>query len=156
MKMVSSVLSLYGNVAIPKAFCRKCNTNAFVIDGEFACCGSSTTDTPKQIKREIEPEQRRRRPSVSRRKQILEEQDNRCIYCEQRFGSVRFRGSKMIHLKIHWDHSFPFAATQNNSDGNFVAACHVCNAIKHSSIYRDLADARIHLADARKQKGYDF
>ena len=96
----------------------------------------------------------RRGPSTATRKRLLREQDYRCLYCERKFGSTLWKGNREIHLCITWDHSVPLAYSHSNQQANFVAACHICNAIKGSRIFSSIEEIRIHVAQRRKEKGY--
>lgn len=149
-------VSLYGNVAIQRAYCYACGGTAFVIDGYLQCCGRWWKHEPDRIKREVEPEYKRRGPGLKEQRQILEAQDYRCIYCECAFHSIRFRRNRPIRLRIEWDHDIPFAYSQNNHTSNFVAACQVCNGLKSDLIFKDLDEARIRLRMRRAEKGFDF
>ena len=149
-------LALYGNVALKRAYCEVCQTNAFVIGGKLQCCDRPYDTKPEVIRRESQPAPKRRRPGLTEQRAILEAQDYSCIYCQQRFDSIRYRGKKPFKLRIHWDHSVPFAHTMNNRVENFVAACHVCNPLKSDKIFDSLDDARVYLHTARLGKGYDF
>ena len=149
-------MALYGNVAIPKGFCRKCGSTSFIRDGFFVCCGAPVKGEPGKFYRESEAPQQRKKPPKSEQERILAEQGHRCFYCEVPFDSTRFRKGKPVRIHVHWDHQLPFAYSQNNKSSNFVAACHVCNGIKSDFVFRDLQEAQVYLAGKRKQKGYDF
>jgi 5-methylcytosine-specific restriction endonuclease McrA len=150
------IISLYGNVALVRGRCPDCRNVAIIRDGKFLCCDRVVNPKPTSVKREVEPEQRRRRPGVAEREEILASQDYRCIYCEKAFGSMIYRNDKPLILKVHWDHDIPYAYSQNNHAWNFVAACQVCNLLKSDFIFRDLEDAQLFLRMKRQEKGYDF
>jgi 5-methylcytosine-specific restriction endonuclease McrA len=147
-------IGVYGNTKILKGFCTDCEAYAFVIDGALQCCDSPFTDTPTHYKREIEAVDKRKRPSLAYQEARLIAQDYRCFYCERAFHSVVLRYSRPIPLKIHWDHFVPYAYSRDNSAVNFVAACHVCNAIKSDICFETLAEARIFIESRRQAKGY--
>jgi hypothetical protein len=84
----------------------------------------------------------------------MEEQKFCCFYCDRRFGATVFRAGKPIALRINWDHVNPYAYSLNNHDQNFVAACHVCNGIKSSLIFRSTDEAKTHIAGRWQDKGY--
>lgn len=153
----NDILAVYGNTPLPKAYCPSCKTMSFVSDGNFVCCGREAVGfKPKKFKRESEPIQARKRPSVSKREEMLEKQEHCCFYCGVPFGSVQYRKDKMVTIRINWDHSLPYSYSQNNHADNFVAACHVCNGIKSDKIFQDVDEARLFLAQRRKEKGYSF
>jgi 5-methylcytosine-specific restriction endonuclease McrA len=152
----SAVLSLYGNAAIPKGYCPSCQMWAFIIDGKLRCCGKPYSAPPTKIKREIEPEFRRRRPGIAAQRAILDEQGHVCLYCGQMFGIMKHRRDKTVKLRLVWDHLHPYVSTADNHSGNFVAACQICNGIKSDHIYHTLDEARLHIQLRREEKGYDF
>lgn len=149
-------MSLFGNVSLQRAFCKTCKDYSFIREGKFLCCGARFGDTPKSFVRVSEPAAKRKTPTTNEKRRILSEQDGRCFYCGVRLGSIRTRNGKSFMVKIHWDHKMPFAYSQNNHAGNFVAACHVCNGIKSSHIFSTVKEAQIELSSRRREKGYDF
>ena len=154
--MRETVLSIYGNTAIKRGFCVDCDTYAFVLDDKLQCCDKPFKGEASKVKREVEPEYRRRVPRKAEQASILAEQDYRCIYCERAFGSQGIRRNKPVTLMVHWDHSIPYTYSANNKACNFVAACHVCNGLKSDLIFRDIDDARLYLKTRRNEKGYDW
>lgn len=156
MSKKNPVIALYGNVAMPRAYCDRCQGTAWVMNGKLACCDNPITVAPTEFIREISPESIRRRPGDVAKRKILAEQDGRCFYCYVQFGSIRLRNGKPFQIRLHWDHELPYAYSQNNKEANFVAACHVCNGIKSAKIFQTEDDARVYLASARKRKGYDW
>lgn len=145
---------LYGQVAIDKQYCWMCRRHAFVIDGLIQCCDRPVSGMPQSVKREICPEFERRLPSLVARRECLERQNNRCLYCEREFGTVVFRGLRKRVLKINWDHVVPWAYSQDNRDANFVAACCVCNGLKSSTLYPSLESAQVDLRHKWTEAGY--
>jgi 5-methylcytosine-specific restriction endonuclease McrA len=152
----SSNLTWYGNVSIQKGWCSKCQYLAFVIDNKLQCCDAPYKQPIKSVKRETSPEYKRKQISKGEKKKILNDQNYRCFYCEQEFGSIKKRRDREFVLRIHFDHIVPFAYSQNNHVYNFVAACNVCNLIKSSSIYESLDDAKLKIQNIRQNKGYNF
>jgi len=97
----------------------------------------------------------RRKPTAERRRLILAEQDNKCLYCDFEFGQVVYRrGFRPYHVLLAWDHFRPYVLTQRSSNAEFVAACRICNGIKTCTIYSDIASAREDIQAKRKAKGY--
>lgn len=148
-------INLYGNVKILQAHCESCNSTSFILDKKFACC-----DTPIELpiaelrkKRISEPPDRRLRPSTSRQKEILEEQDHRCYYCDQRFGEIVRHHDVSKPLRCEWDHVIPWALSQNNADENFVAACHFCNKWKSNLVFTSRENAQVYLIEKWKEHG---
>lgn|ERR1700694_1437086 len=109
--------------------------------------------------------ERRRRPPAQLRRQVLSTQGNRCLYCDNSFGTVvRRRGRPEVRLRLAWDHYVPYAYLRRNPTGNWVAACHVCNTLKRALLITlpldsidaplTLQQARDYLRHAWERKGY--
>jgi len=150
----ASYIGLYGNINLTKEWCNKCDSYSFVISGKLVCCGAHQTQLPQLYKRESIPEQRRKTISAKEKKIQLEKQDYRCFYCGKNLGSLVFRKSKPVKLKTEWDHMIPYSLTQNNEPTNFVAACHICNRLKSSSVFQTVDEAKIYLLSRWEEKGY--
>jgi 5-methylcytosine-specific restriction endonuclease McrA len=129
---------------------------SFVRDSKFVCCGSECNEQPTEEFRITEGDAKRKYLSTINRKLILKSQDYRCIYCEKAFGSIVERKGEKIILQVAFDHAIPFAYSRSSREESFVAACHICNAIKHSFIFRSIEDAQLALKLRREQKGYNF
>lgn len=155
-KAPKSHMALYGNVAIPRAYCNSCKSMAMIISGEFGCCGKKLEDEiSREAKRMSHPPGWREKPSRAEQARILSEQSNVCLYCEMRFGrSVWSAAGKEIVLRVEWDHLIPFSYAQNNKVGNFCAACHICNRLKGALMFQTLEEARIHVTQKWEEKGY--
>jgi len=153
---VQTYVALYGNVAIPKAYCDRCRRAAWVLHGRLACCGWPILIAPDRFKRESEPVQKRKLPPRADRELQLARQGHRCFYCDRSFGTYVFRGASVrpIRLRPEWDHMVPFAYSQNNQMVNFVAACHVCNRLKSDHCFQTIDDAKLYLLRAWETKGY--
>lgn len=142
-----SMMALYGNVRLERARCPDCGRWAFVRNGSTACCGVDVASQPTRYKRISQPEQRRRRPPLAVMRKCLEDQGDRCFYCDRRFGSAYVRGSRIHFRTVHWDHLVPYSLSQDNRSSNFVAACNVCNLAKQDRCYASLEQARIDLCE---------
>lgn len=151
-----SVVSLYGNVALRREYCRACGGMAIVQDGKLACCDAVVETVAETVKRETIAPQERYGPGFADATTILEVQGGCCAYCDQRFGSVQFRGVREFQLRLCWDHWIPWSYGQNNQAANFVAACHVCNALKSSMLFASMDEARTTLASMRAARGYQW
>jgi 5-methylcytosine-specific restriction endonuclease McrA len=138
-------VGLYGNVLITKSWCESCNCYAFVIGGKLQCCDSKRSAIPQLLKRETMPEQIRKRPSLPMRKHIMELQNYSCFYCLREFGTKIVFKSKVVTLRLHWDHVAPWSYLQNNQTENFVASCHLCNLWKSSTVFQTIDEAQIFL-----------
>ena len=113
--------------------------------GRSACCEVPVND-PGHYKRESQPEQRRRLPSSADREACLESQGHRCLYCDHRFGHAVLDGTRLIQLRIEWDHFVPYSFNQDNHGRNFVASCQVCNRIKRDRIFGTVEEVRAFVA----------
>lgn len=154
-----TIIALYGNVSIPKAYCDACQREAFLIHGRFACCDKLirlADAAPTRFVRMSSPELRRKQPTAKERKRILYEQDGRCFYCGALFWSEGIRYGTQVRIQMVWDHQMPFSYSQDNRSTNFVAACHVCNTLKSAKVFQTVDDAKVYLHLARRQKGYDW
>jgi 5-methylcytosine-specific restriction endonuclease McrA len=154
---MKSEIAIFGNTQMQRVWCSDCGALTFIRNGHTVCCGHPLeTPDPKRYIRECEPYQVRKLPSKQERDETLLRQDGRCFYCDQPLGSTQWRETRRITLRTHWDHLIPYAYSQDNHAINFVAACHVCNGIKSSHVFRTVEDARVFIADRRKLKGYSF
>jgi hypothetical protein len=138
-------VALYGNVSMARSFCSRCKTFAFVLDGRIQCCNAEVEFVASGIQRMSEPEKKRRPPSVSNRREILQAQDNRCLYCEQCFGSTVQIGRRIVVLVLRWDHLDPYCYSFNNHSENFAAACQFCNAWKSGFSFHSLEEIRVYV-----------
>jgi 5-methylcytosine-specific restriction endonuclease McrA len=147
-------IALYGRIAIERQYCFNCRQFAFIIDGHMACCRKVVEGDATRLRRMVQAEQKRRRPSPYQRKQQIEKQEGKCLYCELDLDGYVFRNGRASRITIHWDHVVPYSYSQDNGASNFVAACHVCNGIKHDLIFQTLEEARAYVHLKRKEKGY--
>lgn len=149
----------YGSVGLTRTICPNCKSWCIVQHGKTPCCKVQIQfddEKPVQVRTSIPP-QKRKYISQYRKGKILREQGYKCIYCLQEIGSTQTRnGFEEIMLSAEFDHLVPFSYSQDNSTGNIVGACQICNGLKYNFHYKDLEQAREHLRDSRKDKGYDF
>lgn len=80
---VKNIFSIYGSIGIMKQYCEDCKRYGFVIDGRLQCCEKKAEPIADNfgIRREIEPDGKRRKPSKSKQQAILEKQDYKCTEC---------------------------------------------------------------------------
>jgi len=159
LKANTIIKSLYGSVAILKGYCPKCRHYSFVIDGLLKCCNTPFDETliqKERIKREIEGESERSRIPEKVKKQILERQGNRCIYCDCALDDYVWNSkrTKYEKIKIHFDHFVAWDYSRDNKEYNIYASCHICNLIKSDKYFYDLTSAREYILSERKKKGY--
>lgn len=87
-------------------------------------------------------------------KRVLE-QDERCIYCDRRFGSLVLIDGQIKTLKAQPDHFQPVADRRNDSSSNIHAADQVCNErIKGSRKFATLEEARNVIQAAWAERGW--
>lgn len=140
--------AVYGNLKLLRVWCDDCESYCLVIRGVLLCCDrayiSPSGDRP--TKRMTEPyEAQRKNPGKRSQDLMLQAQDYRCFWCDQRFGDfVRLKGRDR-QLKVHWDHKVPFAYSADNSERNFVASCHVCNIWKRAMMFNTIEECRLYL-----------
>ena len=132
----------YGNVILKREYCKKCKQYAFIEDGEYVCCGNPMKKETKEKVSMSQPCQKRQHIRKRDKREILEKQGNKCIYCEYEFGSVVMRGVRTFILHPHFDHFIPFAYNQNNKVNNMYAACQICNSFKSNIMLSNIANAR--------------
>lgn len=138
-----SHIAVYGSVPMLRDHCPKCQSQAFILDGQFACCGREATDTvPHRVVGVVAPGGRRKLPSKPLQRTILDKQQHKCLYCDVVFGEPRWIRGKFTYAQICWDHLVPFAYLQANPHDNWGAACQTCNGLKSSTIFESLEEAR--------------
>lgn len=98
--------------------------------------------------------ERKRRPPKTVRDRIHAEQRGACLYCEIPIGAQIWRGRELVTLIANWDHFVPYAYAQR-SRGNWVLACHVCNAIKSTRMFDTVQHARLVILPRREAIGYE-
>ncbi len=149
--------ALYGNVALDRTWCPSCRAMSLVVAGRFACCDAPAELVGQRPVRMTQPPHKRKGtgPSAERKREILDAQGYRCIYCGQEFGSwITYNGKLMLVAPV-WDHAVPFVCDRNNHDANFVAACRPCNSAKWAHCYDTIEDARDDILDRRKRHRRD-
>jgi CRISPR/Cas system Type II protein with McrA/HNH and RuvC-like nuclease domain len=140
-------VALYGNVGITRTYCEDCRRTALVLRGIKQCCDSRLTEDVNGVERIIQPEDVKRHPSRSEKIKILNRQHDRCLYCGRRFGSTAWYKGKQIVLRLNWDHVLPFEYSRDNSAGNFVAVCHICNHWKSDLIFTFLEEIQVYVTE---------
>lgn len=148
-------MAFYGNVAIARGFCPDCERQAFIIDRELQCCGKPTDEEIEGAQRICEPEDRKVSPTRTQKQKILKRQHDRCLYCDRRFNSHVWYKGKLITLRTNYDHVLPFEYSRDNSLGNFVACCHVCNSWKGTKLFTHLEEIQVYVAAKWERVGTD-
>lgn len=101
---------------------------------------------------------KKRKPSKERQQLLLTLQDNRCFWCTRPFSTPAYNVKKdrLVILSPTWDHVDPYAFTQSNCNTEFVAACQLCNAFKHSLIFSYVKECRDFCKLRAETKGWTF
>ena len=149
-------VAIYGNTKLLRMYCRKCKAFSFVVDKTFQCCGKEGNDSAESYKRMSNASGMRKCPPQKIAVDILKKQENRCKYCDIKFGEIYFRDTKRHISKIAWDHFVPFAYLQENPYDNWVASCGVCNSIKSSKMFETIEEVRNYVQYSRKKKGISY
>lgn len=138
-------IALYGNVKIPRKYCYRCRGPALIVDGEFQCCGREVEVNTKRTRRLSDCSNVKKKPTAHSQKVLLERFDNSCAYCERRFGKIVLIGRNVKKLQLVWDHQLPWSYSRNNSEDNFLPACHLCNGWKSDRIFKDIDEVKLYV-----------
>lgn len=148
-----SHVAIFGSVQIQRARCPECDEMSLVLkNDQSACCDAPVGVRPDGYKRESQPVQRKKNPKAGEMKKILEDQEDRCFYCERGFDTWHWFRGEMIQMKVHWDHQLPWILTQDNNASNFVAACHVCNLAKGAMVFGTVDEVKVFLQNWWEEK----
>ncbi len=136
----------YGKVIIFRTNCPKCEETLFQPNLDFICdvCSHEFKGSIDSLRIEVSTPIRKI-PSPKLKKQILEQQDSECYWCDREFGSIYFRYNTIKRLVPNWDHVIPYSYSYSNADGNFVAACGICNSFKSSHIFENEKQCKVYL-----------
>lgn len=149
-------IAVYGVTKIKRAYCELCKDYAFVIDSTFTCCYAPFEEKIDKYKRMSEGSGIRKRPSKEIQKRLLLNQNNKCKYCNIKFGEMYFRDNKPGLSRIHWDHLVPFAYLQENPYNNWVASCNICNLIKSSKMFDTIQEVKDYVIYNRRKKNIHY
>jgi len=149
--------ALYGSVALLRGKCPACGEIAFIIDGEYQCCGHVITEKTKEItkvKRMISGELRRKTFSKKLKEDLLNKQQGKCYWCGIDIKNSWFlRKGKWEKVKCHIDHYVAWVFSGNSKKDNLVASCNICNLLKGSKVFDNEEDLRRYLLRQRDKKG---
>lgn len=150
--------SYYGSCCIPKGYCENCKNTVFIIDKHYTCCGQPFIDNAVKEKKQRVCNTEYTRSYITKKIkfEVLQEQDNRCIYCDMLLSNNAWNNKtcKYTKLQIHYDHFEPWIYSGNNNKYNLYASCHICNLIKSDKHFINLISAREYINEKRKTKGY--
>jgi hypothetical protein len=158
-KVVKVIRSSYGSTQLLKATCPNCGVTAFIIDSIIQCdCNYRIKRPPTKVidKRETTTEVKRSLIPMTVKRTILENQGNRCIYCDNILDGFVWNTKRNRYTKnqIHFDHFLAWSYSGDNHDYNILASCHICNMYKSSKYFPTVKDAREYILKRRKEKGY--
>lgn len=80
---------------------------------------------------------------------INEEFQHRCAYCRMMIGGVVMRRGRYYLQEPEYDHFRPFSNSHDNSAGNYVLACSICNNLKGTDLYESIDAVTLGIAQAR-------
>jgi 5-methylcytosine-specific restriction endonuclease McrA len=84
----------------------------------------------------------------------IQEQGNRCVYCERAFGSPILHNGNVEILEPQAEHFTPRSASGRNVDSNLNYACHVCNRLKSDYLFETVQEVRAWLVAEWTHKEY--
>lgn len=147
--------AFYGTTRMVRMYCKECNGMTLVVDNKKQCCDKSLSKDKGGIPEYMSSTFIKRRiPSKHRQAQILELQQNKCLYCDKPFGTIYVRKGKLLFTKIHFDHLVPYSYTQSCKDSEFVAACNICNNIKSNKMFETVEEVFHYVNYNRKKRDY--
>jgi len=135
-------IAQYGGAKVIRSWCPECKVYSFVQDKQRGCCRAEYDPNPVQYER-MTIGGPRQRLSTAERNAILYSQDNRCFYCDKRFGSIVYLNYRRFVLTINWDHVVPYSYSADSTVRNIVAACRFCNSWKSNMMFSSVDDVRI-------------
>ena len=131
----------YGCIELLRAFCPDCRAISIVDQDSLSCCGLRIDLDQAQIgkKRAVESRSHRIRLGEKSRKELLEENDYKCIYCRQGLALE----------DTHIDHFIPFSYSGDNRRANLYSCCEWCNVHKKDLIFPTVEDVREYLSSLK-------
>ena len=112
---------------------------------KFICTCGEKYSGPRIDKERVLTTTKRKTIPRELRVSLLEKQGNKCIYCDNPFGTLYYKNYKISKLTVHADHQTPFSYLQSNPDNNWVLACNVCNHWKYNKTFEDIESCRNYL-----------
>lgn len=147
---------LYGKITLHSEFCEKCQSESFIINGKFRCCGSICEKEPTAWKRMSATARRRPHWTVGLKEKLIDEQSQNCFWCGISFFRQEFRNGFPAVKTIHIEHIEPFVFSADDSENNIVASCSICNQLKHDLMFKDIYECREYIQIHRTLKGYSL
>ena len=133
----------YGKVKLYRARCPKCGEINLSGEKKIVCSICAISYHESINKERVEAAFRKKRlVSQKKRKEIKENQNSRCYWCDREFGSLIWKKGKIIQLNFCVDHILPRSYIADDNLGNLVGSCHICNGFKHSKIFEEKDEIR--------------
>jgi len=138
--------AFYGDTVSYRHRCPRCGLHTLSGGTEFKCdCGYKSYNVV--VKREIieTGKPRRRVCPADIKKRLIEDQDDKCFWCEREIGQPYYKSSKVRYLKRNYDHAVPYARSGRNTRDNWRLSCDVCNRWKASLVFDNEYDCSEYL-----------
>ena len=148
----------YGNTILKRIKCEDCKRYAFVIDGIIQCCDRKLEEFKTHKAKVMSCATNKRKGlSLKAKRDVLEKQKNRCLYCGYEFKDILWNNHryKFYTVEVRWDHFSPFSYSYNNKHNNFVASCQICNKIKTNLMFETVEEVRDYVKYRRAKRGYE-
>lgn len=68
-------------------------------------------------------------------KRLVKKFMNKCFWCRREFGSWILKKGVPVRLIPTLDHVMPYSYSECDEPSNHVAACQICNLLKHNYIF---------------------
>jgi len=143
----------YGYSKLVRVYCKQCKDYAFVIDKTFTCCYSPFLGAVNKIKKMSLSSGIRKYPSVKIMQDLIRDQKDTCLYCENGFNSFYMKNNKIMKVKRNYDHVVPFSYLQESPDKNWILSCNVCNSIKSNKMFKTIQDTKDYIRYEREKRG---
>ena len=144
--LVQAEKVFYGKVIMYSANCPSCDETQFEPCLDFKCdiCLHEFKGTIDSLRIEVSSA-KRKRPSPDLKKEILDQQEHKCYWCDRDFDIIYFRYNSIQRLLPNWDHIIPHSYSFSNADDNFVASCSICNSFKHSKVFKNKKECKAYI-----------
>lgn len=106
----------------------KCRTCSQIISDYKIC----------DVRQVCAPRRKRKPPPPLLQRQLLEDQEFKCLYCLRPFGTQIIKNGNPYVLRPVFDHILPFNYCFNNDFSNFAATCQFCNSFKSDRVFKDI------------------
>lgn len=158
-KKENSVRMIYDrNIKLKKYWCVKCRAYSFANGDRLVCCDSNKPKVKQVIDEHAVAKNMRKR--VLKDRSIFERDNYHCVYCGKDLSHIEFyttRRSQKIHKLIPTiDHLVPYSFALADDRNNLVTSCNLCNNIKGSHVFTDIADAQAYIWHRLQKLGVEY